>query len=236
MNLRKFDENGIQKFSEFLVGLGSDPTISVPTALLADQAVSIELHPTVNIEQRNFANRFECAQYMDEILTGVSSQDFRDAGLWAWMSLFYFDQVCPSKNGKRAPGERARHIPQMSNFQRFYRHLLLNPLMIYRAHIDHLDEVMGLLANAVSSPGDISEQLASRQELITNRGVLGLATRLYFDPKNKRLKKGAGGKSAGSPRRLADFLNQIDLTFDLYAMEKSDLASILPREFERFSK
>jgi hypothetical protein len=236
MNLRKFNEIGLQKFSEFLVGLGLDAAVAVPTSLLADPAATVELTPPVTIEQRNFASRLECATYLNQLLTGISEEDFRDAGLWSWMSLFYFDQVCPTKNGKRTPGERARHIPQMTNFQRFYRHLLLNPLMVYRAHVDHLDEVMGLLVNEVSSPGDISEQLASRQELITNRGVLGLATHLYMDPTTKKLKRGAGGKSAGSPRRLADFLNQVDLTFDLYAMTASDLKSVLPREFERFSK
>jgi hypothetical protein len=236
MNLRKFNENGIERFSDYLVALGGDPSLPVPTELLDDLQLTAELEPSIPIDHKNFASRFECAQYLDKILSSTSQRDFRDAGLWAWLSLFYFDQVCPEKHGKRKPGERARHIPQMTNFQRFYRHLLLNPLMIYRAHAGHLEEVMGLLTNSVSSPGDISEQLASRQELITNRGVLGAATALYFDPKLKRLRRGAGGKSAGSPRRLADFLNQVDLTFDLYAMGKGDLISILPKEFERFTK
>lgn len=236
MNLRKFHSDGIQRFSDFLVELGADPTAPVPASLLADANITAEVGPGVTIDQRKFANRFECGRYLNDVLADVPDKDLRDAGLWAWLSLFYFDEVCPEKNGKRTPGERARHIPQMTNFQRFYRHLLLNPLMVYRAHINNVEEVMGVLVNAVSSPGDISEQLASRQELITNRGVLSLATKLYLDPQNGKLKRGAGGKSAGSPRRLADFLNQIDLTFDLYAMGGKDLMSILPREFVRFAK
>lgn len=236
MKLRKFNEAGLQQFSDYLTALGADPTALVPISLLTDPAATVELHPAVDVEHEKFASRFECARYLDNVLGLVSPQDFRDSGLWSWMSLFFFEQVCPPKNGMRFPGERARHIPQMSNFQRFYRHLLFNPLIIYRAHFDHVEEVMGLLANPVSSPGDISEQLASRQELITNKGVLGLATKLYFDPKSRKLKRGAGGKSAGSPRRLADFLNQVDLTFDLYAMQENDLVPILPREFERFKK
>lgn len=234
MILRKFNASGIQQFSDFLIELGEDPTRPVPESLLTDNQLTTEVQPEINICKRQFANRLDCAQYLHETLVSAETAELRDAGLWAWLSLFYFDEVCPSRNGSRFPHAKARHIPQMTNFQRFYRHLLLNPFMIYDAHFGHLHEVMAVLASAVDSPGDVPEQFASRQELITNRGVLGLATTLYYDPKKKRLKTGAGGKSNGSPRRLAKFLNQIDLTYDLYEMKSIDFGSILPREFDRF--
>jgi hypothetical protein len=82
--------------------------------------------------------------------------------------------------------------------------------------------------------GDIVEQLASRQELVTNRAVVGAATKLYYDATRMAARRGAGGKGPGSPRRLADILNQLDLTWDLYAIADDDLISKLPAEFDRF--
>ncbi len=234
MILRKFNSAGIQEFSKYLNDLGIDPTLLVPEELLVSPLFTLEVSPNVVIEKQIFSDRLECAKHLHKALAPVSSSDLMDAGLWAWMSLFYFDVVCPSTNGRRYPGERARHIPQMTNYRRFYRHLLLNPLTIYSAHKDELHNVLAVLSNPVHKPGEISEQLASRQELITNKGILRLATDLYFDRNTKRVKTGAGGKSGGSARRLAIFINQIDLTYDLYEINPAYLLSILPREFDKF--
>jgi hypothetical protein len=86
----------------------------------------------------------------------------------------------------------------------------------------------------VSAPGDVVEQLASRQELITNKSVMAVVSNLYFDKENHAPKKGSGGKADGSPRRLADILNQFDLTFDLYSVPQAGLLALLPKEFDRF--
>lgn len=84
------------------------------------------------------------------------------------------------------------------------------------------------------TPGDLVEQLASRQELVTNRAFLAAATALYVDPQTGQPKRGGGGKSRGTARRLADFCNQIDVTWDLYALEPTELLAKLPKEFQRF--
>jgi hypothetical protein len=89
---------------------------------------------------------------------------------------------------------------------------------------------------AVNAPGDVVEQLASRQELITNRSVMSVVTTLYFDTTAKKPKKGSGGKADGSPRRLADIINQYDLTYDLYALTEDGLLGLLPKEFDRFRR
>jgi hypothetical protein len=78
------------------------------------------------------------------------------------------------------------------------------------------------------------EQIASRQELVTNSAVVTIATRLYVDTSTNSPKRGAGGKSRGAPRRLADILNQFDVTWDLYYMSAEDLLGMLPEEFDRF--
>lgn len=61
-----------------------------------------------------------------------------------------------------------------------------------------------------------------------------VATDLYVDPSTGKAKSGAGGKGPGSARRLADMVNQLDLTWDLYAMFPKGLLTLLPKEFDRF--
>ena len=91
-----------------------------------------------------------------------------------------------------------------------------------------------MLCNPLWQPGEIAEQLASRKELVTNRGVVEAATRLYYDSTTRTFKRGAGTKTRGAPRRLADLLNQLDLTYYLYGMAADELLALLPKEFDRF--
>jgi hypothetical protein len=93
---------------------------------------------------------------------------------------------------------------------------------------------MALLCGPIYKQGDIVEQLASRQELITNKSLIGVATVLYYDSTSGRAKRGAGGKGLGSPRRLADIIDQFNLTWDLYTMTLEEILELLPDEFDKF--
>ena len=59
-----------------------------------------------------------------------------------------------------------------------------------------------------------------------------VATTLYVDPSTGRPKRGA----ASNARRLADTLNQLDLIWDLYALDPDKLLKLLPSEFLAFAK
>jgi hypothetical protein len=95
---------------------------------------------------------------------------------------------------------------------------------------------MVVLCQPLDKPGDVVEQLASRQELITNRGIMELATKLFVDAATQRIKRGAGGKTGGSARRLSDVIEQFDLTWDLYVATSDELVAVMPKEFDKFLK
>lgn len=236
MKLRKLNAEGIQAFSSYLDVLDAQPTLAIPTNLLNDPKTSEAIGKSIEIERKSFGSRYAAAQYLHERLQHAAlSEVDRDTGLWGWLALFYFDELCPAdRSGARFTGERARYIPDAS-FQRYYRHLLAGPFRIFRAHRDKPERALAVLCQPLDKPGDIVEQLASRQEIVTNRAVIEVATKLYIDPALKKPRRGAGGKSNGSARRYADVLNQFDLTWDLYAMPSPELLGILPNEFTRFS-
>jgi hypothetical protein len=91
-----------------------------------------------------------------------------------------------------------------------------------------------LLCGPLDRPGEIVEQIVARSEIITNPHAVEVATTIYFDPKSGSFKRGAAGKGGGSVRRLADILNQFDLTWDLYWMSAVSILAKLPGEFDRF--
>ena len=91
-----------------------------------------------------------------------------------------------------------------------------------------------MLATPVEKPGEVVEQFASRQEMITSVSLMSAITALYYDPVKQQIKRGAAGKAGGSSRRLADVLGQFDVTWDIYGMPSDEILALLPGEFDRF--
>jgi hypothetical protein len=236
MKLRRFNSDGISAFATYRSRLTLEPNLPPPVQMLDDPALTEEIAGEVDVPKRSFETRLEAGRFLNELLehSGIALPE-RDRGLWTWLTLFYFDEVCPADgNGNRDPQDEARLTPLLDNHQRFYRHLLLGPFLIVRAHRDNPERAIAMLCNPLWKPGEIVEQLASRKELVTNRGVVELATRLYYDAEKKSFKRGAGSSVKGAARRLAALLNQLDLTFYLYGMSAEELLALLPKEFDRF--
>jgi hypothetical protein len=238
MKLRKLNNSGLAKFDNYLDSLENDGTLPPPIFLLSDPTYSTDIRASVELETRNFSSRFDVASYLHPLFASAGIPNLeKDTHLWAWCTLYFFDTLCPlTDRSHRKPRERAAYIPEPENFQRYYRHLLLGPYLIYRAHNDNPSRAMALLCKPPHIISDIEAQIAAYQELVTNRSIVELTTKLYYDPKSKATKRGAGSKGAGSPRRLVAVLNQFDLTWDLYATATPTLMKMLPKEFEKFAK
>lgn len=228
MKLHRLNESGIDQFEEFRNTQPRDTAML--STIVSDSSFSEAIDSDIELELRRFKTRFDVGKYLTQLFGEASNLDLnKDKGLWAWLAAFYFDQLCPADS---KPGEGARWVPAVGDFRKYYRHLLAGPYHIYRAHRDNPARALALLATPPHRPGDIVEQLASRQELVTNNSVVQLATNLYIDPKTSRPKRGA----ASNARRLADILNQLDLTWDLYALDSDQLLNLLPSEFLAFGK
>ena len=221
---------------EFLdeVALGRSGSDSAE-ALLRRGSYGELVEPQIRLHRRPFATRFELAESLVERLESGQAEDHADAGLWAWLALYFFDQLCPAQGkGGRRVGARVRWIPAVGNFRRYYRHLVAGPVGVFRAHRGNPEAARVLLCTPPHQPGEVVEQLTSRQELVRNPAVVGAATLLYFDSETGGVKRGAAGRGPGSARRLADVLNQLDVTWDLHAMTAEGVLAMLPSEFDRF--
>jgi hypothetical protein len=234
--LRRLKEAGVARFEQYLAILRGGGTAEPPTDALTSPEHSEALDVAIEVEDRDFDTRLDWAKYIDEKLEGKGFKNVeRDVGLWAWLALFYVKRLLPSKkNGRKKLGEAAMWVPQIHDYRRYYRHLLAGPYRIFRAHRAKPENALILLGGPFGSHGEVVEQFASRLEIVTNRGLIESLTTLYWDTASKKLRRGAGGKEAGSARRLADVLQQFDLTWDLYALTAPSMLGLLPKEFDRF--
>jgi hypothetical protein len=237
MKIRRFTAEGLSQFAAYLGNLRVDPRLDPPFHLLTDANTSEAVEIEIELDNKPFAARFDAAAYFSEKLaaSGIQNLD-RDVGLWAWLTLSYFDQLCPAaKGGARKVGEIARYIPLIETSRRYYRHMLMGPVMMYRAHIDRPNRLLALLSNPMSvATSETYRLFIENPTLISCRAVVEVATWLYYDSARGKLKRGAGSKDAGGCRRLVEYLQQIDCTYDLPIMSIDRLRGMLPQEFRRF--
>lgn len=236
INIRVFKDSGIQLMEKYLDSLTTDFPLEYPNNILYDSAHTELLAPEVETENRKFTNRYEVGEYFYNIFNDSAIENIdRMIGLWSWLALYYFDEFCATdSDGKMKPGERARWIPAVRDYKKYYRHLLAGPYRIYKTHRDNPKRAFALLCTSPDRPGEVVEQLSSRQELVTNSSIMEVATSLYVNKNNGVHKKGASGKGPGSARRLADVFFQFDLTWDLYSMTSEEIINILPIEFKKY--
>ena len=225
MKFRRFNEAGIAAFGGFLSTLRVSPAAPVPVDLLTNEQLT---EPLANeIEARSpavFASRMEFARWLhDGAATSQADIPRDDVGFWAWLSLALFDQVCPADGaGKRKPGADPRHIMNTANWKRRYRHLLQNPYEIFYLHRDDPARALVALVNPLHKPGELTENINGRQEIVNCLGCMALFTFLCVDSQGQR-RKGASGEFANN---FGKSVNRISRTFDLPAMQPVESAKL----------
>ena len=236
MRLKRLNTKGIERFSAFLDSLINAEAWDYPSQLLTDPGATEEIDPPIEVEQRSFINHYALGEYLFDRFEDSTLTDIElDRGLWAWLALFYFEQLyVPDRHGNLKLGERAHWIPVFTA-RRYYRHFIAGPYRIFKLHRDDPQRAMIFLHASLGKLSHSYYQLASRQQLVTNKSVVELATEMYMDPQGQKLKRGA--QTHGKPGtifRLVDVLNQLDTTWDLYSLSKDQIAAMLPQEFDRF--
>jgi hypothetical protein len=233
MQLRALNAAGESEFRAYLARIRAGAQEGVPTHLLQDAEMSSLVSTDVQVDHRTFVNKLELARYLTDALKPVPlKQQADERGIWSWLSLFYFEQLAPVANtGTRKLLADDLYIPS-THFQRKYRHLVWGPCLAYQLHAEN-SRLM--LTKSLNIWSDVEEQLFGVQEFIQVPKALAAANLLYFDEAAGEPKRGiTNRKKGGTIRRLREVLQQLDMTFDIFAMEADEIVALLPSEFERF--
>lgn len=226
--LRRFNENGLDAFEKVFTGQ-IDDTVLDPS----DPALTSLMQGTGGFTSKDFATAKDMAQaVLAAIGTANLFELLPDAGFWAWLTFAMRDQLFKKAgDGTMKVGEVHRWYPSNPNdWQKGQRHLVRMPVLLLKTLGDNADH---LLCGAPAVLPEIREQLTSQQDMF-NPAFQQVARSLYFNDVTGGLKRGAGGKSGGTPRRLAKVRQQLDVTWDLEERDPSEIIATLPAEFSRF--
>jgi hypothetical protein len=233
--LRRFTEEGIEEFRNYLHVLKNNEEGVELEDLIKDRNLYEIVNFKIKVDKKIFSTREDIVKYISDKLLPITDKNILfDGGLWTWLSAFFFDSICPiNKNGVRIVGEDARYILNPEEWKRYYRHLLASPVRLYR-DLGTLSKIY--LAGTPDKPGDLFEQLASRQEIAASKGIIEAATILYWDEMKGKIKKGARNKEGpGILRRFVDpTIPQFQMTYDLNAMSGNDVIQLLPDEYGKW--
>jgi len=232
LTARSLTNLGLERFRACLARLRKGERIEPPWELLEGRGYTSELPFELELAQQAFVSRIALAKHLAGRLKYPDAGEIdRNRGLWGWLSLFYFDQVCPLRSdGTRRPGQDYRHIPE-PGYRHRLRHLLYGPYRVYRR--PGAPSKL-LLSGPVHSESGIYHEIASRQDLIANTGVVEAAMLLYYDVSRGGPKPGAQDTKArpGTVRRFVRVLQQLDLTYDIYGLSGEQILELLPAEFD----
>ncbi len=236
MKVRRFTPAGAAAFSDFVLAARADAKAGLDIAPLPHNLIwNDELSAPADYDlpegEPIFSTKLAIGEFVSSFVPESAHETAReDAPLWTWLAARYFDQLTA---GRRKIKEPRAYLAGLT-FQDFYRHLILGPYFVYSSAREDPSRVEVLLYDEPTTMNEVMVQVGSYQTLMQNPELQKLLQRLYFDERRGRIKRGAGGKEAGSPRRLMTFIRQIELNFDLRSIGADQFWSMLPPEFGRF--
>jgi len=233
MLLRKLNKEGLKEFEQFIENLRNGVKQNIPENLLTNTSTSETLLHEINLERGNYGNRYDLGIYLNNQFNNINMQEYiGDIYFWSSLALFWFDQLCPERaNGLRTPSMIYNYILS-ENYNHRPRHSIYTTWQLVNRYGE---DARFLLCKELSVRGELIEQMMARQYFMSCEGVMRAASKLYYDEEKQFFKKGAAArKSAGCVYRFIAFLQQLEMTYDLFSISSEDLINLLPPEFNRF--
>jgi hypothetical protein len=230
----RFNNKGVDRFREYLRLAREDATASVQWDLLQDPSLTEEVHPPAEVDSISFQTKREAATYLHKLLREIPKQTvIEDQGLWTWLSLYFFDSICPKRDGKRAVRNDYTYIYEPKNTRHFYRHLLFISWRILDIAPIHNQL---LLDRSVASLDKISSEIMKRLYLTRIPCFFELVEKIYRDPKTNRARKGIVDTTrinrGDLSHRLPTCIRQLEKTYDLHSLTADQLLDLLGPEFQ----
>lgn len=233
MIIRKLNQHGMNEFSRFIIELRNGGKQNTPTGLLDSDESSVESEIQLELDEQIFESRYELGDYLLAKIDAEQAQlVIGDAGFWSALALYWFDQLCPpSADGTRKPSMPYNYVLS-EDYKHRYRHSVFMTWQLVSAFGE---DARFLLSKNLSVRGELIEQLMARQYYLGCEGVMRAASQIYFDNETKSFKKGSAGRtSPGCVSRFVIWLQQLEINYDLFTMNRDDLIQLMPKEFDRF--
>ena len=188
--------------------------------------------PEISIAVEHFQTKGQAARYLAAVLKKLNSEEVAiDPGMWTWLTLIFFDSVCPVVHGKRNVKNDYHYIFEPRNMRHFYRHLLFVSWQFLRLAPTHNRLFLTTHASVLDK---VTTEVAKRLYLTRIPCVFEVLDRLYWDEHKSRSRKGVTG-SIPTPgnlsHRLPMRIRQLEKTYDLMSLNADQLLELLGDEF-----
>jgi hypothetical protein len=96
MNIRRFNQAGVDQFTAYLNALRQDGKTPPPPELIDDPRFSELVEPAIEVHNRELRTKFIAGEYLHNLLLPVPISRLRtDVRMWSWLAFWFFDQLCP---------------------------------------------------------------------------------------------------------------------------------------------
>lgn len=234
-DVREFNQDGIDAFADFLRAAKVAATTAPPFGLIDDHRYFKVVANAGTVEKRSFDSKLDFARYIHSRTSAMSPATLRlSIGIWAWLTLFYFDQLCPpDSNGGRRLRSSEKYLASGTHIASgLDKHLLFFPWKMYALH---KEDAAWILSGRLGDDTKVMRELANSYRRNVSPTFIRLAKTLYFDERAGTLRRGATTNRPGSLRRLDRVMSQLDLTYDIFGSSPEVLKRLLPkREFAKW--
>jgi hypothetical protein len=235
MILRQFNDAGLNAFRGFLAACRENPSTPVPTQFLEDQSLTAPINPSIEIEMVEFESRGDAAKHLWDLLSPLDDQEVsKSAGLWSWLALYFFDQLCPLRNGCRDVKNDYRYVFEPNNMRHFYRHILFIAWRVITIEPKHNRL---LLSGNLNRLDQVTVEIMKRLYLTRIPCIFEVLERLYWDDERGRARPGIVTRASVKPgdliHRFPIRIRQLEMTYDLQSLSADKLIQLLGDEFRQ---
>lgn len=235
MIVRQFNDEGIRGVRSFLAAGRDDPALPVPRELLGNDQLTEIITPYLKLESRHLVTKADAASFLVRVLEPLPDKAVgENAGLWTWLSLFFFDEVCPRRGERRIIKNDYHYVFEPKNARHVYRHLLYISWRVSRIAGDHNRL---FLQSSLSTLDLVTTEVMSRLFLTRIPCIFEVLDRLYWDKDRGKARAGIVDGRTTRPgdlrHRLPLRIRQLEKTYDLLSLDADQMIELLGDEFQR---
>ena len=235
MIAKQFNERGLAAFRAFLAMCRENPETAVPRELLEDETLTEALPSMLDVAPQKLISKEDAATYLSQLLEPLPEQWVAQSdGLWSWLALFFFDEVCPPEKGRHHVKNDYHYIFEHKNSRHVYRHLLFVPWRVLRIAPQHNRLI---LSTPLKTLDQVTTEIMKRLFLTRIPCMFEVLDRLYWDEAKGTVRRGITLSRTAKPgdlrHRLPLRVRQLEKTYDLQSLEANQLIELLGNEFRQ---
>lgn len=229
MKIKQFNEHGLSSFRYFLE---DNQTIEPKGISMNEELTNDSRFEVSELLNKEFLSLFDFAKYLNQLNGNLHLTRF-PCEQWSWLACSFFNVVCKKESDKWIMRSINRYLYE-KNYRDSVQHLVAVPYNAYRLHGEYSKALLTSKSHVFPY---ILKEVAGRQEVFHNKGIVECIYKIFFDEKANKIKRNAADKEGpGTIRRFMQIMKQLDVNYDLFGMNGQQIMALLPPEFDKWKK